>query len=307
MDELARFYGRLGAYVVACAAVIFPLAAAAQDEPAAGVPPDVPSYARPADATADETIRGRIRSVDGAFTITVADDRGFVDTVQLHPGTIINPTGLSLSPGMSVTILGFNGGAVFNANEIDTPYTYDGPLPEPVYYGPGYWCPGFAYGYGPAFNLAIVFGGGGYGPWSYEQRPFYGRPWNGQTYFGGYVGAAPLDRGRIPANRLPVSPHGRTPTSVERGGNTSSAPPQVRIFSRSQIGRSAVVPDDYRSPAEGYSRPPAEGSYRAAPEGGSRAPSAGYSRTPAAAGSASRSTGAVHSGGVSAHSGGHSH
>jgi len=117
------FHGRLGAAAIALTALITPLGVSAQD---------VPSYARPAYASADETIHGRIRTVDGAFNISVSDDRGFIDSVQLHQGTIINPTGLTLSPGMSVTILGTNAGSAFNANEIDTPYTYDGPLPTPV-------------------------------------------------------------------------------------------------------------------------------------------------------------------------------
>jgi hypothetical protein len=142
---------------------------------------ELPSYAQPVAASDDEVIHGRIAAVDGAFNISVFDDRGFIDNVELHDGTIINPTGLALSPGMSVTIAGYNAGGVFDANQIDTPYSYSGQLPTPVYYGDGYWCPGFAYGYGPAFSLAIVFGFGGY---HYAHRPFHGRPWNGRRYIG---------------------------------------------------------------------------------------------------------------------------
>jgi hypothetical protein len=114
---------------------------------------DVPSY-----ATAEQTIHGRIDAVNGVFSITVRDDNGYLDNVSLHHGTIINPTGLTLAPGMSVTIIGYNGGSAFVANEIDTPYTYAGPLPVPVWYGPGYWYPGFPYGYGPSFSLFISSG-----------------------------------------------------------------------------------------------------------------------------------------------------
>jgi hypothetical protein len=114
---------------------------------------DVPSY-----ATAEQTIRGRIASINGAYNITVNDDSGYQDSIQLHHGTIINPTGLTLEGGMSVTIIGYNAGSVFEANEIDTPYNYDGPRPAPVYYGPGWWYPGFAYGYGPSYSLVIVGG-----------------------------------------------------------------------------------------------------------------------------------------------------
>ena len=54
----------------------------------------------------------------------VRDVRGYVDNVTLHQGTIINPTGLTLAPGMVVSILGYNAGPFFAANEVDTPYTY---------------------------------------------------------------------------------------------------------------------------------------------------------------------------------------
>ena len=130
---------------------------------------NVPSYARPND---EQTIHGRIRSVDGPFNISVADDNGYIDSVQLHQGTIINPTGLTLAAGMSVTIIGYNAGSVFQANEIDTPYRYSGPLPLPVYYGPGWWYPGFAYGWGPSYGLNLLIGGGP----GIVQRPFRGRP-----------------------------------------------------------------------------------------------------------------------------------
>ncbi|HTJ27955.1 MAG TPA: hypothetical protein VMA36_17500 [Candidatus Limnocylindria bacterium] len=115
----------------------------------------LPPYAAP---HTDQTIHGRIVAIDGPFTIQVRDERGYVDSVQLHRGTIIDPTGLTLAVGMEVTILGYNAGTVFEANEIDTPYNYAGPPPPPLYYGPGWWYPGYVYGYGPAFGLTIVGG-----------------------------------------------------------------------------------------------------------------------------------------------------
>jgi hypothetical protein len=133
---------------------------------------NVPSYAQPAGG--DETIQGQIVAVDGPFHISVRDVRGFIDNVQLEHGTIINPLGLALAPGIDVTIAGFNAGSYFQANEIDAAVAYEGAPPPPVYYGPGWWYPGFAYGYGPAFSLGFVFGSAR--PY-YVQRPFYGRPW----------------------------------------------------------------------------------------------------------------------------------
>jgi hypothetical protein len=105
--------------------------------PAAAAPPPMPSY-----AAGEEHIRGRIASIDGKYQITVHDDRGFVDTVTLHDGTVINPTGLRLSPGQSVMVLGHNAGRSFAANEIDTPYGHYG---------------GFAYGY-PGYPYARYYG-----------------------------------------------------------------------------------------------------------------------------------------------------
>jgi hypothetical protein len=161
----------------------------------------LPSYARPAAPERhDETIHGRIASIDSTFHIRVNDERGFVSAVELHQGTIINPTGVTLAPGMSVTIYGYPSGSYFVAHEIDTPYQYSGPAPAPAYYGPGWWYPGFAYGYGPAFSLSLVFTNGYYG---YVHRPFYGfgygwygHPWRAYpvAYRGGYYGA-PYYRG----------------------------------------------------------------------------------------------------------------
>jgi hypothetical protein len=155
---------------------------------------DAPSYSVPSYASAEQTIHGRISVVDGAYRITVDDDNGYQDAVELHHGTIINPTGLTLTGGMNVTILGYNGGSVFVANEIDTPYTYSGPAVVPVYYGPGWWYPGFAYGYGPRYNLVIINNRPVYRP--FVRRPIPGpipepRPWAGHPYVGHPVAGHP--------------------------------------------------------------------------------------------------------------------
>ena len=123
------------------------LALAAAAIPGAALAQDRPSYASPG----EETMHGRIVAVDDQYNVSVRDDNGYVDHVQLHQGTVINPTGLSLQPGMAVTILGFNQGTTLAANEIDTPYNY---------------APGYAYGPRPYAYPAISLGfgfGGGYG------------------------------------------------------------------------------------------------------------------------------------------------
>jgi hypothetical protein len=78
--------------------------------------------------------------------LNVRDDRGFLDNVELHQGTIINPTGLALQPGMEVTIIGYNRGRSLAANEIDTPYQSYGVVPF------GYSSPGsIGIGFGPVY------------------------------------------------------------------------------------------------------------------------------------------------------------
>jgi hypothetical protein len=175
---------RLLGVAIAAAALITPAIASAQD---------APMYAS---AATDQQIQGTIAAINGPWNITVADASGYNDSVALHQGTIINPTGLSLAPGMSVTVDGYPDGSDFDAIEIDTPYQYAGPAPTAVYYGPGSWYPGYAYGWGPSFSLAFNFGNN-----SFEQRTFN---------YGGDV-------------RRPMAPPGYTHT-------VSFAPPQARTY-----------------------------------------------------------------------------
>jgi hypothetical protein len=261
-----------GAGAAALAITFAPLAALAQD--------DVPSYARPAVVSTDETIHGRIRSVDGAFILSVDDDRGFIDSVQLHQGTIINPTGLTLSPGMSVTVVGFNAGDAFDANEIDTPYTYDGPLPTPVYYGPGYWCPGFAYGYGPSFSLAIIIGGGG--PWYYEHRPFYGRPWDGRRYFGAEIARAGGPRFAEPHVRLEQRGTAEAPGAFTGRSFAGNPAPSSRRYeeSRGQTPRDSTYERGVQAErAPVYGRAPSNQRSFESGRGGGYARGGGAART----------------------------
>lgn len=128
-----------------------------------------PSYAQPPSyAVKMDTIHGRIVSFDGRFALTVRDDRGYVDNVTLHEGTVINPRGLRLAPGMSVTVVGRLGGASLLAYEIDTRYHEDSGYYGPASYAPpyGYYAPGYpAYPvyypyeccYGPYDSVGIGF------------------------------------------------------------------------------------------------------------------------------------------------------
>ncbi len=178
------------AALVAALSLSAPLAASAQ----------TPSYAE--DATGgDAQIRGRIVSFDGAYSLQVRDDRGYIDSVELHQGTIINPTGLTLESGMVVSVLGYNSGSYFAANEVDTPYTYYSGVPYYVGHPWNY--------YGPAVSLGFFFGNGGWwhgpafvGPYHYyggvrvynnvQVNAFYrggafeGRAYAAPVYRGGY-------------------------------------------------------------------------------------------------------------------------
>lgn len=128
---------------------------------AAAQPSNMPSY-----ATGEEVIRGRIGAFDGKYHLEVRDERGFLDQVTLHDGTVINPRGLRLSPGQSVTIMGHNTGKTFAANEIDTAYANYG-LPVYAYGYPPYAYGYYPYPYGPypAFGFGFRDRGFGFRGW----------------------------------------------------------------------------------------------------------------------------------------------
>ena len=149
-------YKKLAAFLLA-STLVAPLAASAQD---------VPSYAESHSGV--ERIQGRIADFDGHYSLEVRDERGFIDRVQIHDGTIINPTGITLTPGMVVSIIGENDGDYFSGDEIDTPYTYYGGVP---YYEGHPW----NY-YGAGFALGFFFGNLGWWHGSYFSGYNYG--WN---------------------------------------------------------------------------------------------------------------------------------
>ncbi len=71
--------------------------------------------------TSTQMVSGVIRSIDGKYGLTVRDNRGSLDSVTLHKGTIINPTGAELRQGLPVTIIGRAGGSSFDADTINAP------------------------------------------------------------------------------------------------------------------------------------------------------------------------------------------
>jgi hypothetical protein len=76
-----------------------------------------PAYGYP---LGDRTLRGVVvRFKPGTYDLGLLDERGNVDEVALHDGTIIFPIGLTLQPGMRVRIRGAAANGAFRANLID--------------------------------------------------------------------------------------------------------------------------------------------------------------------------------------------
>ncbi|HEX3468727.1 MAG TPA: hypothetical protein VHT05_11670 [Candidatus Elarobacter sp.] len=126
--------------------------------PSAAVAQDMPAYGQSA-PSGDETIHGRIESVVGPYAIVVLDNRGFLDNVSLHAGTIINPRGLRLAVGMTVTITGVNAGTSLSAIEIDAPAGADEVGADyGMYASPGYGDDdGYDYGFGALYGVGLGF------------------------------------------------------------------------------------------------------------------------------------------------------
>jgi hypothetical protein len=229
-----KLISRLVGAAVAAAALIAPSVAFAQA---------LPEYA---DAGGDQQIQGTVAGINGTWNITVSDANGYDDSVELHQGTIINPTGLTLEPGMNVTIDGYADGSNFDATEIDTQYQYQGPAPVAVYYGPGAWYPGYAYGWGPSFSLAVNLGNG-----RFEQRSFafggqarhpVAPPAGWENVPHGFVGNA--------SNARPVSyaaPQQARSFAAPQQARSFAAPQQARSFAAPQRARSFAAPQQARS------------------------------------------------------------
>lgn len=260
------FIPRLLGAAIAAAALITPAIASAQD---------IPPYAV---GEANQQIQGTVSSINDTWNITVSDDNGYSDSVELHQGTIINPTGLTLEPGMSVTIDGYPDGSNFDAMEIDTPYQYQGPAPVAVYYGPGSWYPGYADGWGPSFSLVFDLSSHRFvehsfsfegqvrhqvsPPSGWQDRP-HGYIANGTVAQRGFNPPANVSRPSRPAaNPAPrtayVPPQTRNdvaPAPVARREpvapveRPAAAPPQVMRSSAPPVERTYTAPVERAAPA----------------------------------------------------------
>ena len=96
-----HFTPRLLGAAIAAAALITPAIASAQYDP---------SYTTNDQGDQNQQIQGTVSAINGTWNITVADANGYSDSIELRQGTVINPTGLTLEPGMNVTIDGYADG-----------------------------------------------------------------------------------------------------------------------------------------------------------------------------------------------------
>jgi hypothetical protein len=211
---------RLLGAAIAAAALIVPAIASAQVDP---------SYATGDQGGQNQQIQGTVSAINGTWNITLADANGYSDSIALHQGTIINPTGLTLEPGMNVTIDGYADGSNFDAVEIDTPYQYQGPAPVAVYYGAGEWYPGYAYGWGPSFSLFFDVNSR-----SFERRSF---DYNGRAR-----------QAIAPPSGWQDRPHGYIGSvhPIQQRGRTE-AQPQQRTYAQGQQQRAYVQPQQQQT------------------------------------------------------------
>ena len=229
-----------------------PIAAQAQVDPSYGYG-DQASY-----ATSEEDVHGRIVSFDGAYSLQVRDERGFIDNIQLEDGTVINPTGLTLEPGMIVNVLGYDQGDYLAAAEIDTPYTFvDG---EPCFDG-HVW----SY-YEPTISLGFFFGNPGWWHGSYFEGDYAWnggvRVYNNVTYRTVYrvVNRRPVERRNpIPVDRPPVERRNPIPVdrppAYRRPVATPDRAPVTRYAEPSRSFRNAQSETRYAQPAARYAQP----------------------------------------------------
>ena len=274
------------------------------------------AQAAPGYGSDDETVRGTISSIEGKYTVYVRDQRGYVDTIHLHDGTIINPTGLELSPGQSVEIHGRTDGHAFDANEIDTPYDQDAQAstgdPGPGYAtddiapDAGYVAPYPYYSYYPAYalsypafvSLGFGFGccyGGYFG--GYYGGGFYGHGYWGHGYggYGGYGhGYGYGYGGRGYGYGYNGRGYGTTNAYGYRHTNGTT-------YGRSSYGGYSRSAGSYG----GYSRSSYNGSARSAGSYGGYGRGGGYRST--SSGARASGGGGFHGGGASAHAGGGGH
>ena len=154
-------------------------------------------------------LKARSPLLTGSGSSTCTTIRATPITSRLHQGTIINPTGIKLLEGMSVTVYGYADGPTYQANQVDVAYSPYSPYyagngnPYPDYgsaYGYGYGS-GYGSGYGgyPYYGGGSYFGLGinwGWG-WGWGWPGYWGSPgywgWGGYCcgYYGGYRGYYP--------------------------------------------------------------------------------------------------------------------
>jgi hypothetical protein len=95
----------------------------------------LPCAAQSVSTLDSKTVRGVVSSIDGKYSMKVHDRYGVITKIRLRSGTIIRPNGLTLRPGMRVSVIGIerHAGASLDAREIDAPYHFVSMAVSPSY------------------------------------------------------------------------------------------------------------------------------------------------------------------------------
>ena len=105
-------------------------------------------------ALTQNQVQGTIAQIVGKYDIRVKTTRGDLQDVTLQRGTIINPTGMTLRPGIRVIVRGTATANSIAAKQIDTPFHREAsPVAEVGAYPGGTFGPyGFGLGDAGFFN-----------------------------------------------------------------------------------------------------------------------------------------------------------
>jgi hypothetical protein len=200
------------------------------------------------------TLSGTIAVFDGKYHLQLRDERGSLDDVTLHRGTVITPTGQRLTSGMHVTISGTTNGGSLDADEIDVA-SEDATIEN----SPGPYTP-LVQSLGAANNPCS----GLYGPWGSYGNDCYGAGFPGYYpgYYSGYVPGyvipyylwpplivVPVPPGAQPAVPTPAPFRRRRPLDAPQQYVPVPAPPQQMPLHSVVPPSRSVLPGLHRAPA----------------------------------------------------------
>jgi hypothetical protein len=204
---------------------------------------ETPTYARPL-PSGDQIVTGIIDDFSGKYGLTLRDDRGYLDNVRLHQGTVIEPTGTQLRAGMHVTLIGHPEGRVFVVDEVDVPQSEAAP---PAYVSPFAPYPDYVpYGYG--YGSDYYSYGGGYSPLGVAPWPYYTYPTGIIIVVPAPAAPSPMPTG-VPPHQwrhtltAPTQAHSGAPVAPPAIHNVAPAAPHVAPPPAPPPARTVVPPE----------------------------------------------------------------